>query len=236
MREHLRRGLAGALADTPKPGDPALAGVAHTLVGSNPQAAAAALAAARAKGLGALLLTTFLQGEAREAGRTLAAVAREIAHSGNPLPRPACVVAGGETTVTLRGGGRGGRNQELALAAAPELAGLERVALVALATDGDDGPTDAAGAVATGETLARARALGLTRPTTWRATTPTPSSRRLATCCAPGRPTPTSTTSPSSSPGSCLLRLAAAVAGRAAAPRRPAWRAMTYLKSQRRPI
>ncbi|HWQ15006.1 MAG TPA: DUF4147 domain-containing protein, partial [Roseiflexaceae bacterium] len=159
--DHLRRGLAGAAPETPKPGDPALEGVQNVVVGSNAQAAAAALEAARAEGFHPLLLTTYLQGEAREIGRALAAVAREIAASGNPLPRPACLVAGGETTVTLRGAGRGGRNQELALAAAADLAGLEGVALVALATDGDDGPTDAAGAVATGETLARAQALGL---------------------------------------------------------------------------
>ena len=91
----------------------------------------------------------------------LAAVARELADSGHPLPRPACIIAGGETTVTLRGSGRGGRNQELALAAVASMAGLPNLALVALATDGGDGPTDAAGAVVTGATLDRARALGL---------------------------------------------------------------------------
>ena len=117
--------------------------------------------AARATGFNALLLTTYLQAEAREAGRMLAAIARELASSGHPLPRPACIVAGGETTVTLRGSGRGGRNQELALAAVADLAGLPDLALVALATDGGDGPTDAAGAVVTGATLDRARALGL---------------------------------------------------------------------------
>jgi hydroxypyruvate reductase len=157
----LRRGLAGELPETPRASDPLFGRVHNLVVGSNVQAAEAALAAARAEGWGALLLTTYLQGEAREAGRFLAAVARELAATGNPLPRPACVVAGGETTVTLRGGGRGGRNQELALAAAPELAGLADLALVALATDGGDGPTDAAGAVVTGATLERARALGL---------------------------------------------------------------------------
>lgn len=158
---HLQRGLAGEFADTPKPGDAVLAGVAHVLVGSNTLAAVAAMQAARAEGFTPLLLTTFLQGEAREAGRMLAAVAREISASSNPLPRPACIIAGGETTVTLRGNGRGGRNQELALAAVNDLAGLENSVLVALATDGDDGPTDAAGAVVTGATLARAGEHGL---------------------------------------------------------------------------
>jgi hydroxypyruvate reductase len=160
-RDHLARGVAGALPDTPKPGDPCFSRTSTLLVGDNRQAADAALAAARDAGMHTLLLTTYLQGEAREAGRVLAAVARELAASGNPLPRPACIVAGGETTVTLRGDGRGGRNQELALAAVADLAGLENVALVALATDGDDGPTDAAGAVVSGESLRRALAHGL---------------------------------------------------------------------------
>ncbi len=159
--ERLRRGLDGGLPENPGPDDPAFARVTNLLVGSNPLAAEAALAAAREAGLETLLLTTFLQGEAREAGRLLAAVAREIVASGRPLRRPACLVAGGETTVTLRGDGRGGRNQELALAAVADLAGLADVALVALATDGGDGPTDAAGAVATGATLERARVQGL---------------------------------------------------------------------------
>ncbi|NWF79302.1 MAG: glycerate kinase [Chloroflexi bacterium] len=158
---HLRAGLAGAVPETPKPGDPALAGVTNLLVGSNQLAAAAAMATAQAAGFQTLLLTTSLEGEAREAGRFLASVLREIATSGQPLPRPACLIAGGETTVTLRGAGQGGRNQELALAAAMALAGLPAVAIAALATDGGDGPTDAAGAIATGETVARARALGL---------------------------------------------------------------------------
>ena len=157
----LRRGMAGQIAETLKPGDPRFARVHNLIVGSNRQAAEAALAAARAAGFNPLLLTTFLQAEAREAGRMLAAGARELADSDHPLPRPACIIAGGETTVTLRGSGRGGRNQELALAAVADLAGLPDLALVALATDGGDGPTDAAGAVVTGATLDRARALDL---------------------------------------------------------------------------
>jgi glycerate 2-kinase len=159
--EHLRRGMASEIEETPKPGDASFARVQNLIVGSNVQAADAALAAARAEGFNTLLLTTYLQGEAREIGRALAAVAREVVASGRPIPRPACVIAGGETTVTLRGDGAGGRNQELALAAAADLAGTADVALIALATDGGDGPTDAAGAVVTGATLERARELGL---------------------------------------------------------------------------
>lgn len=159
--EHLRRGERGEIPDTPKAEDPLFARVAHTIIGSNRLAAQAALHAAHAAGLNGLLLTTYLQGEARSAGRMLAAIARQIHASGEPLPRPACLVLGGETTVTLQGQGLGGRNQELALAAVEELAGLPHILLAALATDGGDGPTDAAGAVAGGETLERARRLGL---------------------------------------------------------------------------
>lgn len=158
---YLRRGMVGVVPETLKPGDPHFDRVTNLIVGSNTQAALAAIAAARAEGFATLLLTTYLQGEAREVGRVLAAVGRELAATGRPLPRPACVVAGGETTVTLRGTGTGGRNQELALAAVADLAGLAGVALIALATDGGDGPTDAAGAVVTGATLERALRLGL---------------------------------------------------------------------------
>lgn len=133
----------------------------NLLVGNNRIAAEAVLDAARKAGFDARLLTTELTGEARVVGRELAAALRRLALHGDPLPRPALLVAGGETTVTLRGTGTGGRNQEAALAAVAPLAGLEEVAFVALATDGGDGPTDAAGAVVTGDTLARARALGL---------------------------------------------------------------------------
>jgi hydroxypyruvate reductase len=159
--------LRGEVADTPGEDDPAFARTQHVIVGSNRQAALAALHAAQGEGCHALLLTTSLQGEAREVGRVLAAIARELALHGCPagagspaLPRPACLVLGGETTVTLRGDGKGGRNQEIALAAVRDLAGLPDVALVTLATDGGDGPTDAAGAVVTGTTLERAQAAG----------------------------------------------------------------------------
>ncbi|MCS6939175.1 MAG: glycerate kinase [Roseiflexaceae bacterium] len=159
--DRLQRGACGEIAETPKPGDPALARVHNLIIGSNRLAAEAALAAARDEGFNTLLLTTFLQGEARVVGRVLAAIAREIALSNHPIRRPACVIAGGETTVTLRGDGRGGRNQELALAAAADLASAPGALLVALATDGGDGPTDAAGAVVSDTTIQRAAALGL---------------------------------------------------------------------------
>jgi hydroxypyruvate reductase len=161
VRERLRAGVEGKLPDTLKPGSASLNRVHNVVVGSNRLAAEAAVDTAQANGLGAMLLSTFVEGEAREVARVAAALAKEIVRHDRPVPRPACLVWGGETTVTVRGRGRGGRNQELALSAAQSIAGLPGVLLMALGTDGTDGPTDAAGAVATGETVARAHALGL---------------------------------------------------------------------------
>jgi glycerate 2-kinase len=161
LLEHLRHGVDGVIDETPKLEDELWARVHNIVVASNSVAAEAAVAAARAHGFDTLLLTTYLEGEAREVGRVAAGLARELALRNAPLRRPALVVAGGETTVTLRGDGLGGRNQELALGAAQSLAGLHGALVVALATDGGDGPTDAAGAVASGDTLARADALGV---------------------------------------------------------------------------
>lgn len=156
----LRRGAAGELPETPKPGDPAFAAAQTTVIADNAVAARAAVAEAEAAGFQARLLSTYVEGEAREVGRVLAAIAREIAATGNPLTPPACVVCGGETTVTVEGAGRGGRNQEVALSAGHALAGLADVLVVSFATDGIDGPTDAAGAVADGTAWARARSKG----------------------------------------------------------------------------
>jgi glycerate 2-kinase len=161
IRAHLRAGNAGQIAETLKPHDPQALHVQHVLVGNNRLAAQAGMAQARQEGLASILLTTSLQGEARVAAGFFAAIMHEAVLSGNPVARPCCLIAGGETTVTLRGNGRGGRNQEFALAMVEPLAELRDALFVALATDGGDGPTDAAGAVVTGETLARARGLGL---------------------------------------------------------------------------
>ncbi|MHB0856239.1 MAG: glycerate kinase type-2 family protein [Anaerolineae bacterium] len=158
---HLRRGVAGDIEDTPKAGDPALGRTQNVIIASNDIAARAAEQAARQHGLNPLLLSTFVEGEAREVAKVFAAIGREVLASGRPIPRPGCVIAGGETTVTLRGGGKGGRNQEMALSAAIAIAGVQDVHIVCLATDGSDGPTDASGALADGGTLQRAAALGL---------------------------------------------------------------------------
>jgi hydroxypyruvate reductase len=153
--------MAGELPETPKPGDPIFSRTHNVVIGSNDIAARALIRRAEARGLNAQLLSTFVEGEAREVGIVLAAVAREIVASGSPLKRPACLVTSGETTVTVRGQGRGGRNQELALSAALKLVGLKDAMVVGFATDGIDGPTDAAGAIAFADTVDRARAAGL---------------------------------------------------------------------------
>jgi glycerate 2-kinase len=131
------------------------------IIGSNRLALQAARAAAQARGYRTLILSSSIEGEARQIARMHAAIAREIRQSGEPLVPPACVIAGGETTVTIHGDGTGGRNQEFTLAAAIGIAGLDNVVLLSGGTDGTDGPTPAAGALADGHTIARARALGL---------------------------------------------------------------------------
>jgi glycerate 2-kinase len=160
-RARLEAGARGDLPETPKPGAAEMDGVPNALVGTNRVALLAAAERARALGYRTLALSSTLTGEAREVGGVVAALARELRASGNPVPPPACLLAGGETTVTLRGAGVGGRNQECALAAAVGIAGLERLVVLSAGTDGTDGPTDAAGAVADGETVARAREAGL---------------------------------------------------------------------------
>lgn len=163
---HLRRGAAGAIPDTPKPGDSLFDGVVNVIIGDNERAGRAAVAEAQRQGYRCLLLTTFLQGEAREVGKAVAGIAQGIAWGQSDLEPPACLILGGETTVTVRGQGRGGRNQELALAAAIALDGYPlpdgvEVAVVSLATDGSDGPTGAAGGIATADSVRRGRALSL---------------------------------------------------------------------------
>jgi glycerate 2-kinase len=161
VRARLERGVSGEIPDTPKPGDPLFDRVQTVIIGSNAQAAQAAETAARQLKFNTLLLSTQVQGEAREVAKVTAAIAKEIAVYNRPVPKPACIILGGETTVTLKGSGLGGRNQEMALAGALAIDGLPNILIAALGTDGTDGPTDAAGAIATGETVGRAKAIGL---------------------------------------------------------------------------
>jgi hydroxypyruvate reductase len=140
---------------------PAEGGSLFRVIASNRQAVEAVARAAAERGFRAQVVTTHLQGEAREAGRVVGGCAASVRAHGVPFAPPACLVFGGETTVSVRGPGRGGRNQELALGAAFALEGSPRAAVWSIATDGVDGASAAAGAVSTGETLRRAAALGL---------------------------------------------------------------------------
>lgn len=135
--------------------------VHNLLLGNNRGAVEAVAHAAKRLGLRPLVLSSTLTGEAREAARLFGAFAREIAEADRPVARPACLVAGGELTVTVKGGGTGGRAQEFALAAATEIAGLPDIWVAGFGTDGTDGPTHVAGAVVDGGTYARARRAGL---------------------------------------------------------------------------
>ncbi len=163
--ETLREGAQGLILETLAPGDPAEALCTNVLLGNNARALAAAGDKARELGYNVLCLTSRITGEAREVAKVLAAVAADLACSGFPVAKPACVISGGEPTVTLRGAGTGGRNQELALAF---LAAMEQrpdtfqgVSFLAASTDGNDGPTDAAGAFASLDILGRAKEAGL---------------------------------------------------------------------------
>lgn len=161
VRQRLELGCAGQIPETPKPGEICFAGQLVQLLGSNSQSLAAAAAEAKRLGYAPLVLTSSLTGETRQVAAVHAAIARELVASGQPLPPPVCLLSGGETTVTLRGSGRGGRNQEFALAAALGIGGLTDVVILSGGTDGTDGPTDAAGAIVDGSTLQRARQLDL---------------------------------------------------------------------------
>jgi len=158
VSSHLRAGVEGRVPETPKPGDPMFRQTYSVLVGTNLLALEAAAAEAQKLGYTSLILSSMIEGDTAQAARFHTAIAREIVNSGHPLSRPACLISGGETTVVVRGKGKGGRNQEFALVAALYLAGVESVCLLAGGTDGTDGPTDAAGAIADGATVARALA------------------------------------------------------------------------------
>lgn len=159
VRERLKNGAQ----ETPKPNDPIFETVENVIVGSNQKSLEAAAREAKSLGYRTLILSSSIEGETRDVARMHAAIARQIRTYAQPMRPPVCVISGGETTVTMRNGsdGKGGRNQEFALAAAIDMAGLEDVLILSAGTDGTDGPTDAAGAVADGATLARARSPAL---------------------------------------------------------------------------
>lgn len=156
IKKVLSDGERRLIPETPKATDKAFKKVYNIVIGNNRFASLAAREHLRSAGLNTLLLTSTLEGEARHAGVMLASIAREVALSGNPVPKPAGIIAGGETTVTVTGKGSGGRNQEISLAAALKVGGMDGVVMASLSTDGVDGPTDAAGAIVDGKTMSRA--------------------------------------------------------------------------------
>jgi len=161
VRFYLEAGLRGEVPETPKPNDPIFSGSYTTLVGNNLQALKAAAEKAKMLGYHTLILSSMIEGDTTEAAGFHSALLREIVRSGHPVAPPACLISGGETTVVVRGKGKGGRNLEFSLAAALDIEGLMDVCLLSGGTDGTDGPTDAAGAVVDGHTITRAFAQGL---------------------------------------------------------------------------
>ncbi len=161
VKEVLLDGQKGQIAETPKKNDDAFKKVHSFIVGNNRLASLAACSKLQSVGLNTLFLTSCLEGEARHIGTMFATIVREIETTEKPVPKPAGIVTGGETTVTVVGKGVGGRNQEIALGAALKLQGLNGAVLASISTDGIDGPTNAAGALADGKTIHQAQKLGL---------------------------------------------------------------------------
>jgi glycerate 2-kinase len=161
IRRHLEAGISGAAPETPKPGDAVFDRTQTVIIGRNLQALEAASRQATALGYHPLILSSAIEGETREVAKVHAGIAKEILASGHPIAAPACILSGGETTVSLRGQGKGGRNQEFALALALDIRNIPGIAAMSGGTDGTDGPTDAAGAVADWMTCARAEQLSL---------------------------------------------------------------------------
>ena len=161
IQKYLKSGRDGMVEETPKPGDPVFEKVYNTLIGSNILALHAAEKEASSFGFNTLTLSSSIIGDTREAARFHGAIAREEISTDHPVPKPSCILSGGETTVIIKGHGLGGRNQEFALAGAFEISGLEKVVLLSGGTDGSDGPTEASGAIADYTTISRATSMGL---------------------------------------------------------------------------
>lgn len=159
--KHLKSGVDGEVPETPKPGDKIFDQITNVVVGCNYDALRQARIEAIKLGYNTLILSSTIEGETSHIAAMHLAIAREIISSGNPLKLPACLLSGGETTVTIQGTGLGGRNQEFALAAAENMADLGKIVLLSAGTDGTDGPTDAAGAFSDSTTQRRATSLGL---------------------------------------------------------------------------
>ncbi len=161
VQRHFKKGLAGEMPETWKPARRQHCRNRHSILADNRNAIDGVAAAARKLKLRPFVLPTPLQGEAKEIGSIMEGFARDLIEFGNPVRPPACLIAGGEPTVTVTGKGKGGRAQECVLAASQGLAGLKKVFVAGFGTDGTDGPTDAAGAVVDGKTCEQASRKGL---------------------------------------------------------------------------
>jgi hydroxypyruvate reductase len=158
---HIESGISGKIPETPKAGDPAFKRTQNLIIASNIESLMAAKEKAERLQYNVILLSSMIVGETRYAAQIHGAIAKEIIKTGNPISPPACILSGGETTVTISGNGLGGRNQEFALAAAIDISGHKNVVVLSGGTDGTDGPTDAAGAFSDTYTLERAKEMGL---------------------------------------------------------------------------
>ena len=159
--DHIVSGMSGKIPETPKASDPAFTYSRNLIIGSNIESITTAKKKAESLGYNVLILSSMIEGETRHVAHVHGAIAKEILKTGHPLPPPACILSGGETTVTLSGKGLGGRNQEFALTAALDINQKENIVILSGGTDGTDGPTDAAGAFSDSYTLKRAEAMGL---------------------------------------------------------------------------
>ena len=157
---YIKSGNSGLEPETPKPGDPVFDKTHAVIIGSASLSIVAAEHKASRLGYKTLVLSSCIEGETKEVAKVHTAIIKEILRSGNPIAKPACIISGGETTVTIHGNGLGGRNMEFVLAAAIEINGLDGVIVLSGGTDGTDGPTDAAGAIADGTTYSKAREKG----------------------------------------------------------------------------
>jgi glycerate 2-kinase len=158
VKSYLRDGMDGKAPETPKPGNPIFNNVHNLILGNNGLALSAIKTAAEKKGYNANIISSTLEGESRIASRFIAQLAKEYFLT---VENPVCLIFGGETTVTVTGDGKGGRNQELCLSTAIEIDGIKNITFLSCGTDGNDGQTEAAGAICSGRTIERAKELGL---------------------------------------------------------------------------
>lgn len=161
VRQHIEKGVSGEIPETPKAADKCFRKMKNVLIGTNRTAIQAAMEKARELQLHPFVLSTETQGEAREVAKQFVSLLKDAADLDYLVQKPACFITGGETTVTIQGTGKGGRNQEFALAAAMDIQGMENIVVLSGGTDGTDGPTDAAGGMVDGRTVQRALELKL---------------------------------------------------------------------------